>query len=447
MNESMQLVQALHAAIEDEVLAEQELAEFGPIPRCLETLRSRLARLEASDDYAAWHRWWGAYAALTRQKLGWRNMRADFAEPYSDRQDFQQSAELQRRALCLATFWDTYEHGGRRQLERLLAEGYHCEDALLVNSGMAALVCVLEGLGLQAGDAIVIDPHAYFETRHFLESYLRPRGIEVVERNLGPSGGLREFLAEAIPRCVLCEAAALGPGVSALGIDHELIVAQPEVMFVIDNSVGSHAVKWFSPQKPTPQNLLVFESGSKSLSETLMSGVIYGGQEVVESARGYAQASGMQLQALAFNAFNVGDLLHVEARVRLHGQNVRTFLSALETDDPLTATVDHNRWPSAFSEQGPLGPLLYLRFARGGRDDAARLDALLANWQTACRRLGIWIPFRCGYGWHQTTARIYAGTALNRRDAPTYLRISVGLESHEVITALASELLRAMRFT
>ncbi len=444
---SLSLVSLLHQSMVHEVGYVPE--QFGAgcqLAPSLSLLGQYFERLRQDNTYQNWSAWWQEYENLTRLKANLRNSEENFAACFTSWTDFLVSKQHQKRGLEMRTYWDTYEHGSRRKLESVLAGVFGSEDAVLVNSGMAALVCVLESLILVAGDSVLFDTFSYFESRHYLSEYLQKRGIILLETDLSDTEAVDFHLSHDQPRCVLCETSTIGPRSRAISVTPDTICNHPDSLFLMDNSIGSHNIRWFDVLPEAVTNLVVIESGSKTLSEVLMNGVIYGRKPTIDRVRDYAQSSGMQLQALAFNAFNQGDIRFAAERVKLHSTNVSRFVQNTQSRLPNHATVEYSPRPLAFCEstQSPVGPLVFISWPYNTQALTKRLDTLLATWQDALKPFGIPMPFRCGYGWHSSTARIYAGENLNRNDAPCYLRLSIGLEPAEIIDRLAETFTQAL---
>ena len=60
-------------------------------------------------------------------------------------------------------------------------------------------------------------------------------------------------------------------------------------------------------------------------------------------------------------------------------------------------------------------------------------------------RLGVEV--RAGFGWDRTCARVYEGGQLNQPDAPSYLRIAVGIEPEAEVRRLGAALGAALAET
>jgi cystathionine beta-lyase/cystathionine gamma-synthase len=379
-----------------------------------------------------------AYLAAAHEKAALLNRRAEVAASYPSMEDFWRDAVAQERGESSRGYWDSYEHGWRRQLEHRLAASYGSEAALLVNTGMSALDAAVGSLGLRPGDGLVIPARAYFETEEYVDGVLAPRGVEIIRVDTADEGALLGAVERPRVRAVVVETAANG-------IPCDVVAPLKRVLptgcaLVIDNSMLSHGVRWFELLPPGP--VLVVESAIKYLSGTCTAGVVYGRLDMVEPARRYARRVGQQLQERAFNHLQVGELEEAAARVVLHSRRAELFRRAL--DPRKWAVIDYagaglgsraDDVAVALSASGP-GAVLFLRLP--GPDDvvAARHRLLLRRW--AKRSPGPSI--RAGFGWPRTSVRAYESTALNRADAPLYVRVSVGLEPEDVVAELAGSL-------
>ena len=389
------------------------------------------------------------YRSLAVRKASILNEAATVSRVYPGMDEFWADAEAQARGESAFTFWDTYEHGRRRQLEDLLARAYGAESALLVNSGMSAIAVALGALRLRAGDVLVTGERCYFETSDYLEAFVEKAGIRVVRLALDREEEVRSGLERLSPRAFLFETATNAPDVTvpsgALGWmrDH------PEIWFLVDNSVQSHLTRWCGLHERT----IVLESAVKYITQECMAGVLYGSRRSMEDVRHHARATGQQLQEKVFNYIGEAEILALDKRMALHSRNARAFREELSAAGDgwrfirtLDSTVEGDAAGQALFSRG-VGALVFaaLDAAHDGRTVEERHRRLLIGWQQRTRALGIELPVRAGFGWSRTTARLYESNRLNQHDAPSYLRVSVGLEPESVVRALARELGAASR--
>jgi hypothetical protein len=230
--------------------------------------------------------------------------------------------------------------------------------------------------------------------------------------------------------------------------------AAGETVFIVDNSVQSHLCRWFALAPELAPRLLVVESAVKYLTHECMAGVVYGTAQLVARARGIARVTGQQLQQRALSYLCAAEAECAAQRLALHSRNVRRFAAELmpggapqfEYVRPLDGTCAG----SSIFDNG-VGALLFARLRRGasesesGQEIALRHRQLLQLWRARCQAAGFDLPVRAGFGWNETAARVYESRSLNRDDAPTYLRVTVGIEPEHVVSTLARALLGAAR--
>jgi hypothetical protein len=318
---------------------------------------------------------------------------------------------------------------------------------------MSALAVALGAAGLRPGSVLLAPSNSYFETAELLETTLGPAGIQVLRVPVHEPGALLLALREHRPHAVLLESVTNGPELEVpLDIDrcHE---AANGTVFIIDNSVQSHLCPWFALAPALAPQLLVVESAVKYLTHECMAGVIYGGSALLAKARRVARVTGQQLQQRALSFLCTAEADHAVDRLALHSRNVRRFVAELM---PAGASLfeyvrplDGNGAGSAVFANG-VGALVFSQLRRWAAEEspeetARRHRELLQHWQAKCQAAGCDLPVRCGFGWSETAARVYESRALNRSDAPTYLRVTVGIEPEYVVGTLARALLEAAR--
>ncbi|MEI6430491.1 MAG: PLP-dependent transferase, partial [Pseudanabaena sp. ELA607] len=252
-------------------------------------------------DYQDWCNLWHSYQSLVLRKGNFLNEISTFAHTYPSMEAFWDDAKAQVLGESPNTYWDTYEHGRRRQLEQILANTYGSESALLVNTGMSTIAVVVGMLNLSQGSKILTGERCYFETSDYLERYLVPRGIEIIRVPVDNTLLLNETIKNLQPQLAIFETVTNVPDVTALLGFPDCLGVSPNTFFLIDNSVQSHLTKWFSLVEKSCSRVLVAESLGKYLTHETMGGVIYGSKETVERARNFARATGQQLQEKSFN--------------------------------------------------------------------------------------------------------------------------------------------------
>lgn len=384
------------------------------------------------------------YEQLARSKGCTLNSVAEVARDYESMDAFWDDVHAQSRGDNPHTYWDTYEHGRRRQLEQLLAQTYGSEAALLLNSGMSGIAVVCEMLNLRTGDTIVTGERSYFEITDFLDRFVSERGVRVVRVPVGDTQKVVTTLKETKPRLVIVETATNVPSVDVPEDVPAWLEAAEQALFLIDNSVQSHLTRWFSIL-PQHERVIVLESGVKYLTHHCMAGVLYGERATLDGARNYARLAGQQLQEKAFNFINVAEIEHLPEKLARHTQNVRLFHQALQPYtrcfslvNMLESTAAHEAADRIFGKG--IGSLVFIALPRGIEDANTIHRRMLDEWRKLASDNGLTVEIRCGFGWNQTTARVYESGLLNQPDAPTYLRISVGIEPQWIVRSLAEAL-------
>ena len=388
----------------------------------------------------------GHYAELAVEKGSILNAVAAVAREYESMEAFWADVEAEPRGESHYTYWDTFEHGRRRQLESLFARTYGSEDALLLNSGMSGIAVICQMLNLRPGDTIVTGERSYFETGDFLHRYFSERGIRIQRVPVADAQKVIAVLKQSNPRLVLVETATNAPSVDVPEDIATWFDAAPEAIFLIDNSVQSHLTRWFTSPACVPARTLVLESGVKYATHHCMAGIIYGCREALEPARSYARLAGHQLQEKAFNFISEAEVEHLAEKLDRHSRNARAFHEALEPYRHLfsyTRLLDSTSGREAADTLfgNGVGSLIFLALAPDDTATAQDLNlahrSLLDEWRRIAKEGGLAVEIRCGFGWNQTTARVYESHLLNQPGAPTYLRISVGIEPDRVIRTLA----------
>lgn len=400
---------------------------------------------------SAWRHGWRLYARAGGGLAEWLNRGASIARNYATMDEFWADAALQSSGESPFTFWDVYEHGSRRQLETQLAALYSSESSLLLNCGMSALAVAIDH-GLASPKPVVVAPRRnYFETTELLDLHAQ-RGVEIVRIDL-QSAESTAALAAVSPDVVLFEPVTNTFDATPARVAPEWVTAAPRALFICDNTVHGPTLRWqswlgeFAPS--ARGRFVVAESLAKYICNDAMAGVLYGDSSLIDRLRLRARASGQQLQERAFNVLRRGDIAFARERISLHRRNAALFADALSELDTVIVRPDGAAPPGpgfveGLLEPGGAGCLVFVQLTGENVSPAAH-RSVLRRWHHEVHRLGGELGIRAGFGWPTTSARVYEGTALNQQDAPTYLRISAGLEPASTIRAYAGSLQRIIK--
>jgi cystathionine beta-lyase/cystathionine gamma-synthase len=399
-------------------------------------------------NYQDWCNLWHSYQFLVLRKGNFLNEISTFAHTYPSMEAFWDDAKAQVQGKSSNTYWDTYEHGRRRQLEQILANTYGSESALLVNTGMSTIAVVVGMLNLCQGSKILTGERCYFETSDYLDRYLVPRGVEIIRVPVDNHVILGEAIKVLQPELAIFETVTNVPDVTALLGFPDCLADSPNTFFLIDNSAQSHLTRWFDITKTNIDRILVVESTGKYLTHESMGGVIYGSREAVEKARDFARATGQQLQEKSFNYLCEAELEQVSWQLARHSRNVTAFIEDLQEYSVYfdyiralnSGMVNKNVDQQIFSYG--VGSLVFVALPRSQSHESENLSQrhrhLMDEWFKRIKAVGLDIKVQCGFGWKETVARVYESSYLNQPDAPSYLRISVGIEPLEHICMFAS---------
>jgi len=408
----------------------------------IEAMRVVAPDSAASDPSRSFREWHLQADRLQSAMLGRAtdiNSSVNIAQPVEDMDEFWRLAAETDAGSTTLTYWDTFENGRRRQVERVLAEVYHAQQAILVNCGMSAIAVALGGCKVKTGTRLLVGKARYFETSGFIERHLRPIGVDVHEVDIGRPDALVTALENFQPEVVLLETVANMPSVDPVRDISKWSACPSAPIFIIDNSVQSVLTKWFD-MLDFQDRLLVVESGTKYLTNDTMCGIIYGAGGLIEATRHYARDTGQFLQARALSYIDQEIVRLLPLRMATHSRNVCAFAERLcRCDVPglrlskLDRFVDNG---NADIFAYGVGSLLYLEISGC---DASRYKQILNLWRLKARTRGDAVvpDVRAGFGWMKSSARVYETTRLNRVDAPFYLRISLGLEDVSSVTASA----------
>jgi len=361
------------------------------------------------------------YGALCKRLAALLSEHETIARSYDDMQAFWEDARKQSIGDSPYTFWDVYEHGSRRRLERSLAASYEVEDAILVNSGMSAIAVAAQAARVNVGDIVHVSARGYFETADLFDRLISTRGATVTDV-IGRNGELA-----CIPSFALLEVADATPGPyvqldEALG---RLVTAGCSI--VIDNSLFGAASNW-SHLVSISDQVVVVESLAKFIGRELMGGVIYGSSRALTPLRLLARGTGQQLQAHAFHRLRLGEVAGQAQRLALHARNAAVFLNALEQSRAWLETCSPLRPNFQQLEMASGGCLVFLRVRASQQSRAQMHRRILARWRQLATANGHNLPVRAGYGWDETSARCYEGDSLKQVGVEDYMRISLGVE-------------------
>jgi cystathionine beta-lyase/cystathionine gamma-synthase len=404
-------------------------------------------------NYTGWRRMLEDYRRLVHRKASLANELSRIACSYASMDEFWRDAEAQERGESSHTFWDTYEHGRRRQLEEVLAQTYGSSSALLLNSGMSGIAVVTGMLNLRAGERILTGNRCYFETSDYLARFVSQTGVDIIRVPVDEPGSITRALKQLQPAMAIFETVTNTPDVPIARGFNDWLAAAPKTFFLIDNSVQSHLTRWFEILGENPR-LLVIESATKYLTEECMAGVLYGHPDAVEKARNYARSTGQQLQEKAFNYLTEAGVKFVGRKLAWHSRNVavineelKSFASLFSFSRTLDNTAGNEPELEVIFRHGR-GGLIFAALKVPGSDGGRLAELhrrLLARWRELTIEMGLELQIRAGFGWNQTSARAYESERLNQPDAPCFIRISVGTEPVAVARTLARALGQAAR--
>jgi len=397
-------------------------------------------------DLHAWSNGYAEMAEALHMVAASRNRDTMIADRFASMDEFWSAVACIDAGKSTGTYWDTYEHGGRRELERELAAGYGAADALLLNSGMSAIAVAVGSCNLRTGAKLLTGGRQYFETTGFLERFVEPTGVDVIRVDCCEPGRLRRAILETQPDVVLLETVTNCPTLDCALDLIDCISEFRDQLFVIDNSVQSWLTRWFELVHNGAENLLVVESGTKYISNEAMCGIIYGSGPAHVKARIFARDTGQQMQGRALNYLHKALIASLNLRLALHARNAKLFRTVLRDgleDLYHVDTLDSS--PSSDSRLFSKGPgcLVFVR----PPDGAPFTPAKLHRWAERAGAAGDTVtPQICaGFGWMCTSARTYSGSLLNQPDAPSYLRVSLGAEPANAVRRSAELLVDVLR--
>jgi cystathionine beta-lyase/cystathionine gamma-synthase len=361
----------------------------------------------------------------------WGNILAEkevIANEYKTMDDFWSALNLQRAGKDPGTIWDSYEHGRRRQLERTISRTTGTEDAVLLNSGMSAVTVALESFKPSSGTRILVGKKQYFETNEFVEDVLSSRGCKVKRVDFSDPSSVMESMVNFRPDIVLYEVVSNTIELyGSEGVTTDVMDEFPDTIFIADNTMFSTLdLLWGG--RPFPSNLVIVESGTKYVARGVMTGIIYGPLALVDIARKTARGLGQQLSGRCSCYIRPNEIAKVPDRLRLHSRNVGVFLSELNfNNSPFQINVPI--FKRRDQKHASVGGLIYISLADEINLDVASIfRMIMEDWNARIYHLELSVPVRAGFGWDETSFRIYETSGLNQTNAPNYVRISVGIE-------------------
>jgi cystathionine beta-lyase/cystathionine gamma-synthase len=367
------------------------------------------------------------------------------ADSYTSMDAFWSGVAATEAGEDTGTYWDTYENGERRILERFLSNGYGSSDALLLNCGMSAVAVAVGSLALRSGDCLLTSRTNYFETSGFLQRFVESTGVVIQRIDVSTAGALDGAIVRFRPKAVLLETAVNSPKLECpIGV-LEAIRKHPETSFIVDNSVQSWLTRWFS-SRDHHHDLLVVESGTKYITNQVMCGVIYGGGVRMTAARDFARDTGQQLQGRALHFLQRACVERLDQRLKIHSSNAKMFAQIVNESGGgrvVAKTLDANAPQSGWSPfSHGVGSLVFVEPATDRPIDKDFLHRWRQN--LTAKGFGSMPDIRAGFGWMRTAARTYEGTKLNQPDAPAYLRVSCGIEPMETTIVAAKTLAQCL---
>lgn len=353
------------------------------------------------------------------------------SQPYLSMEDFWEDALLQSKGKSPFTFWDIYEHGARRSLEKRFSNIYYSEDAILLNCGMSAISVALNLINFIDNDEIVVSKFGYFETSELLNKLIYTRNIKIIH--------LEDFDVKKhikVPKIAILEIANSTPGsVTTL---NEIIsfLVKHNVFIIVDTSLYGPSIKLIDLFKDY-ENVIFVESTAKFICRKVMGGLIYGKKNMVDIARLYARGSGQLLQAVAFQNIRFSEIDNIYSRLNIHKRNllifksllgeVKSFLNLCNQSIPNIESIDTG------------GCILFIRLIPKDNLSLSEIHRKIINsWIKSVKKFGIQLRVRAGYGWDNTTVRCYESIGLKQNGVDDYIRISIGIEQLEVIQNLSN---------
>jgi Cys/Met metabolism PLP-dependent enzyme len=394
----------------------------------IEQLQISVTSTQASQGYIQFSESYRALACRLGDSLGENE---SIADTYNSMDEFWSALKHQAAGEDTGTTWDSYEHGRRRMLERDVAQATGAEAAVLTSTGMAAITAALESRLPIAGTKILIPTKQYFEIDELFTGMLRSRGCIIQTADFSDQPTLDKALSEFRPDIAFFETVANAIDLCSASGVNGLLHKHPEVVFIADNTVYSLSDMFWCRGEPFPRNLLVVEGATKTISRTVMVGVIYGSKDLVETARVTARTCGALLSGRTCCYIRSHEIGLVGERLELHRRNTETFMSIVGGSS--SAAIKSPMFQRDKNTKAITAGLIFFSISPESQSEITALRVCAANWNNRLKKSHLKVPVRGGFGWDETTLRIYETSNLNQADAPNYMRISIGIEPHAVI--------------
>ncbi|MDD0969013.1 MULTISPECIES: PLP-dependent transferase [Pseudomonas] len=395
---------------------------------------------------------WTEYETAAVNFANILNARATIATCYSSMDEYWRDAQAQANGKSSNTIWDIYEHGSRRRLEGSFAAVLNVEAALLLNSGMSAISVAINAVGLKPTDAVFVGKSSYFETNEVLEHFVDVIGCRIHSIDFLDIPAFESALREFSPKLLVVETATNCPTPESLPNFSQVDFGKKWPMIICDQTIVGFPDADVSLNYPG--DVVYLASLSKFVTNSISAGLIFGRASSVDRCRKIARFSGQNLQEHAFNFIRHSDITCVHYRMELHQLNVQLFMDALtqvKEELSLLRTLERDFLGDTANGSGVHGCLIFFALIpRQGQDyfspelvESHR--AVVCQWQMFSQRHGETFDIRSGFGWRKTSIRCYEGSQLNQSNAPSYMRISVGLESRRAVMCLAAQLVDSIR--
>lgn len=334
------------------------------------------------------------------------------ADAYDSMNEFWAALKAQRQTGESGSIWDTYEAGERRAAELQLAKLFGSDDAVLVNSGMAALT--VAAMAAAAEYSVKIRPpesSSYFEISNWYKTIISPLGLNTTSSK-EPAVELREAVTNT-------------PSLTPYGVLGQQ--GNSALCTILDNSLFSVSVGWAQWAQLFKSDLLIFESIPKYLCRQISGGVIYGCGSSIERVRNIALASGVLLQRRACALLLKEELFKIPQKILNQSINAEFIANRLrEQRKDLLVKLPHEIARVA----GLSSAACSLVFVIYPED-----KSMINEFDAWCKQVKINLRrplVRAGYGWSETHARCYGNDELNTSTPTAYMRISAGVSSDEV---------------
>lgn len=380
------------------------------------------------------------------------NSRATIATCYSSMDEYWRDAQAQASGKSSKTIWDIYEHGSRRRLEANFAAMLNAQSALLLNSGMSAISVAMNAVGLKPTDHVFVGKSSYFETNEVLEHCADVIGCRIHSIDFLNTSVFEHALREFSPKLLVVETATNCPAPELLPDFSQVDFGSNRPMIICDQTIVGFPDTDVSLKYPG--EVIYLASLSKFVTNSISAGLIFGEVSLIDSCRRIARFSGQNLQERAFNFIRDSDINCVKYRMKIHQRNVQLFVDALtqvKSALSLLRTLGRDYLGETADDPDVQGCLVFLALtpSRGHDYFSSELvechRAVVGHWQDFSRRHGEAFDIRSGFGWRTTSIRCYEGSQLNQSNAPSYMRISVGLETRRTTASLAAQLVESIR--